>query len=93
MLVSAERKVLEQKRSAESKARRRSGGKRAAEDVAKAIQRTPAGKKAAETLKAKRKKGQKKEQANYQKIKARAAPRLGGRRKQIHEEFEAKVEE
>jgi hypothetical protein len=92
-LVRAERKVLEQKRSAESKARkekRREKGR--AEDVAKAIQRTPAGKKAAETLKAKRKKGQKKEQANYQKIKARAATRLGGRRKQTQAEFQAKVE-
>ncbi len=34
----------------------------------------------------------KKEQANYQKIKARAAARLGGRRKQTQSEFQAEVE-
>ncbi|MGA2618313.1 MAG: hypothetical protein ABSF26_11935 [Thermoguttaceae bacterium] len=93
-LLHAERKALEQKRSQESwvrKEKRREKGR--AEDAAKTIQHSPAGRKAAATLKAKRGKARKEEQANYQKTMARAAARVGGRRKQIHAEFQAKVEE
>jgi hypothetical protein len=83
-LVHAERKALEQKRSAESRDRkeiRKIKGR--AEEIAKAIERSPAGKRAAETLKEKRGTARKKEQANYQKTRARASARIGGRRKQI----------
>ncbi len=93
-LVIEQRKATNKKRSAESKVRketRKAKGK--AEATAKAIQRSPAGRKAAETLKSKRGEARKKEQANYQKTTARAAARTGGRRKQIHAEFQAKVEE
>ena len=54
-LMHAERKVLEQNRSGESKVRkekRKAKGKAA--EIAKAIQRSPAGRKAAETLTEKR---------------------------------------
>ena len=73
-LIHEERQGIEQKRAAESKvrkAKRKEKGK--AEEIAKAIQRSLAGKKAAETLKEKRGLAQKQEQANYQKNKARAA--------------------
>ena len=92
--VRAERKTLEQKRSAESRARKEKRKvKGQAADIAMEIQRSPAGKKAAETLKAKRELLGQKEQANYQKTQARASTRMGGRRKQIqgeaHDELEA----
>lgn len=92
-LVQQQRKALEEKRSAESKVRkekRKAKGK--AEEIAKAITRSPAGKKAAEALKAKRGVARKKEQANYQKTRARASARIGGRRKQIQAEPHGKPE-
>ena len=93
-LVQEQRKALEEKRSAESKVRkekRKAKGK--AEEIAKAIQRSPAGKKAAEILKEKRTTARKKEQSNYQKTRTRASARMGGRRKQIGEELQGKLEE
>ena len=93
-LVLEERKILEEKRSAESKVRketRKAKGK--AEETAKAIQRSPAGKKAAETLQKKRTSGRKAEQSHYQKVRTRASARIGGRRKQVGEELQGKLEE
>ena len=93
-LAQKQRKVLEEKRTAESKARkekRKAKGK--TEEIAKAIQRSPAGRQAAETLKEKRGIARKKEQANYQKHRARSATRLGGRRKQTQAELHGKIEE
>jgi hypothetical protein len=90
-LVREQRKTLEEKRSAESKARkekRKEKGK--AEDIVRAIKRSPAGRKAAETLKAKRGIAGQKEQANYQKTRARVSTRMGGRRKQIQGELRDK---
>ena len=93
-LMHEERKVLEQKRSTESKARKQTRKeKRKAEETAKALQCSPAGKKAAGALRAKRGRTIEQEQANYQKTSARATARLEGRRKQVHAEFAAKVEE
>ena len=91
-LMHEQRKALEQKRSAESKARkekRKEKGK--AEDIARAINRSPAGKKAAEALKEKGGIARQKEQANYQKTRARASARMGGRRKQIQGELRDKL--
>ena len=93
-LVQEQRKALEEKRSAEGKVRkekRKAKGK--AEEIAKAIQRSPAGKKAAEILKEKRTTARKKEQSHYQKTRTRASARMGGRRKQIGEELQGKLEE
>ena len=93
-LVFAQRKGLEAKRSAISKLRkekRKEKGEVA--DIAKAIQRSPAGKKAAEALKARRGIARKKEQANYQETMARAGARLGGRRKQIEDDLRDKLME
>ena len=93
-LMHEGRKKLEQKRSAESRMRkekRKAKGK--AQEIAKAIKRSPAGRKAAETLKEKRGLVRKKEQANYQKHRARSAARLGGRRKQVQAELHDKIEE
>jgi hypothetical protein len=91
--VSAERKALEQERSARSKARREKRKEKGrAEETAEAIQRSPAGRKAAETLKEKSGMARKQEQANYQKTKARSATRLGGRRKQIQAELHDTLE-
>lgn len=93
-LASAERDALEQKRSAESKARKEKRKEKGrAEDIARAIQRSPSGRKAAAILKTKRGLAQKEEQANYQKTMARTVVRLGGRRKQVRAEFLAKIEE
>ena len=93
-LVHAERKALEQKRSAVSRARREKRKEKGrAEDLAKAIQRSPAGKRATAILKTKRGIARKQEQANYQKTRARAGTRMGGRRKQIQEELREKIEE
>ncbi|MGA2035182.1 MAG: Na-translocating system protein MpsC family protein [Thermoguttaceae bacterium] len=92
--VHEQHDALEEKRSAVSKlrkAKRKAKGK--AEELAKAIQRRPAERKAAATLKAKRGAAQKKEQANYQKTQARGAARLGGRSKQIHAELQGTLEE
>lgn len=89
--IFAELDALEAKRSAISKQRkekRREKGKAA--DLARAIRRSPEGKRTAETLKEKRGIARKKEQANYQKTKARAATRLGGRRKQVQAELHDK---
>ncbi len=58
-----------------------------------AIQRSPAGKEAAETLKAKRGIARKNEQAKYQKRRAGAGARMGGRRKQIQGELRETLEE
>jgi hypothetical protein len=93
-LMHQERKALEQKRLAESnlrKEKRKAKGK--AEEIARAIERSPAGRKAAETLREKRGLARKKQQANYQKHRARSATRLGGRRKQTQAEFHDKIEE
>ena len=93
-LVREQRKELDVKRSAvstERKTKRKT--ERRAEEAAKAIQRSPAGKKAAETLTAKRGIARRKQQANYQKTSARAASRMGGRRKQIQTELRGTLEE
>ncbi len=93
-LAQKQRKVLEEKRAAESKARkekRKAKGK--AEEIAKAIKRSSAGRQAAETLKEKRGIARKKEQTNYQKSRTRASARMGGRRKQILAEFQDKLDE
>jgi len=92
-LVQGQRRALEDMRSAEGKLRkekRKAKGK--AEEIVKAIKRSPAGKKAAETLKAKRGVAKKKEQANYQKTRGRASARMGGRRKQMQAEPHGKPE-
>jgi hypothetical protein len=93
-LKHEQRKTLEQERSAQSKVRkekRKAKGK--AEEIVKAIQRSPAGRKAARTVKEKRGLARKKEQANYQKTRARAETRMGGRRKQTQAELHDTVEE
>ena len=92
-LVREQRDAIEEKRSAQSavrKEQRKAKGK--AEAIVKAIEHSPAGRKAAETLKEKRGLARKKEQANYQKTRARASTRIGGRRKQIRAELHAKIE-
>ena len=92
-LQIAERKALEAKRSTVSKLRkekRKEKGK--AEDVATAIQRSPAGKRATAILKTKRGIARKQEQANYQKTRSRAGTRLEGRRKQIQGGLRGKLE-
>ena len=93
-LVMEQRQATTGKRLAKIKVRkekRKAKGK--AERIAKAIEDSPAGRKSAETLKEKRGTARKKEQANYQKTRARAAARMGGRRKQIEAELHAKLEE
>ena len=93
-LIREQRKELEDKRSEVSKERknqRRLKGK--AEELAKAIQHTPAGKKAAETRKTKRGITRKQEQANYQKTRSRAATRMGGKTKQLRAEQQKELEE
>jgi hypothetical protein len=93
-LMHEQREALDERRSAESKARkekRKVKGK--AEDIVKAIKRSPAGKKAAEALKEKRGIAGKKEQANYQKTRSRVSTRMGGRRKQIQGELRDNPEE
>ena len=93
-VVHEQRNALEEKWSAVSKARKEKRKEKSrAEETAKAIQRSPAGRKAAETLKAKRGAAMKKEQANYQKTQARDSARMGGRRKQIQTELRGKEEE
>ena len=92
--VQGQRKALEEKRSAESRLRKEKRKvKGRAEEIVKAIQRSPAGRKAAETLKEERGRARKKEQANYQRSSARAATRMGGRRKQIQAELHDPAEE
>jgi hypothetical protein len=82
-LAQSQRKALEDERSAESKLRReKRKAKGKAQDVAKAVQRSPAGRQAAAVLKGTRGEARKKEQASYQKRRARSATRLEGRRKQ-----------
>ena len=93
-LNGAERKALEGKRSAESRARRaKRKEKGKAEDIVQAIRRSPEGRKAAATLLVKRGIAKKKEQANFQKSKARSASRMGGRRKQIQAELHETLDE
>jgi hypothetical protein len=93
-LVREQRKELDVKRSAVSKERsEKRKTEHRAEDAANAIQRSPAGKQAAETLTAKRGIARRKQQANYQKRIARASTRMGGRRKQIQAELRGKLEE
>lgn len=92
--VVQQRKITKEKRSTASKLRReKRKAKGKAEDIMRAIKRSPAGKKAAGALKEKRGTARKKEQANYQEIKARVATRMGGRRKQLLTEFQDQVEE
>jgi hypothetical protein len=87
-LMHEERKALQQKRLAESKARKEKRKEKGrAEDIAEAIQRSPEARKATETLKAKRGVARKKEQANYQVTTTRASARMGGRNKQIQGEL------
>jgi hypothetical protein len=89
-----QREAAKEKRSADSKVKkekRRAKGK--AEGIAKAAKRSAAGKEAAETLKEKRGITRKKKPANCQKTRARASARMGGRRKQIEAELQAKLEE
>ena len=93
-LAREQRKELEDQRSQTSwdrKNQRQTKGK--AEELAKAIQRSPEGKQAAESQKAKRGIARKKEQANYQKTRARASTRMGGRRKQLQAEKHDMLEE
>jgi hypothetical protein len=93
-LVQDQRQTLEDERSAESKLRRekrKATGR--AQEIAKAVKRSPAGRKAAETLTAKRGEARKKEQASYQKRRARSATRLGGKRKQTQTALHDKTEE
>lgn len=93
-LVRQKSKEIEDKRSEEKKERKHQRwAKGKAEELAKAIQRSPAGKKAAENLKAKRAVARRKEQANYQKTRARASMRMGGRRKQMLAEKQGMLEE
>jgi hypothetical protein len=93
-LVRGQRKAPAQKTSAESTTRKQKRKEKGgAEETAKAIQRGLAGRKAAEALKAKKGEPREKEQANYRKTRARAAARMGRRRKQIDAESQAKVEE
>jgi len=93
-LVQEQRRALDKKRSAESKAsKEKRKAKRKAEEAAKAIDRSPEGKKAAEALKEKRGIARQKQRANYQKTRARASARMGGRRKQIQAELHAPLEE
>ncbi|MCE5267872.1 MAG: hypothetical protein LLG00_08295 [Planctomycetaceae bacterium] len=90
-LIFAKLDALAAKRSAISKQRkekRREEGKAA--DIARAIRRSPEGKRTAEIRKEKRGIARKKEQANFQRTKARSATRLGGRRKQIQAELHDK---
>lgn len=92
--VVQQREATKEKRSTESKVRRdKRKEKGKAEDVAKAIKCSPVGKAAAETLKTKRGVARKQEQMNYQKTRARASARLGGRRKQTLAEFQDQVEQ
>lgn len=91
-VAQRQRKALVDQRSAESKLRkekRKAKGK--AMETANAVQRSPAGRKAAETLKEKRDLARKQEQANHQKNQARGATRLGGKRKQLQAELHAKL--
>jgi len=93
-LVRQKSKEIEDKRSEEKKERKHQRwAKGKAEELAKALQRSPAGRKAAETRKAKRGVARRKEQANYQKTRSRASTRMGGRRKQIRAEQRGRPEE
>jgi hypothetical protein len=86
--------VIEEKRSTDSKARKKKRKEKGqAEEMALAIKRSPAGRQAAETLKEKRGIAREKEQAHYQKARARASARIGGRRKQTLAEFQDILEE
>lgn len=88
-----QRKVLVEKRAAESKVRKeRRKAKGRAKEAVEAVQRSPAGKKAAEMVK-ERRLARRQGQANYRRIEARAATRLGGRRKQTQAELHDKIEE
>jgi hypothetical protein len=92
-LVHAQREELEAKRSAVSRLRkekRREKGK--VEDIARAIRRSPEGRKAAEALTTKRGIARRQEQANYQKTRSRAGTRMGGRKKLIERELHDKLE-
>jgi hypothetical protein len=92
--VRAQRKELEAKRSAISRLRKeKRKGKGRAEEIAKAIKRSPAGKRATAILKTKRGIARKQEQANYQKTRSRAGTRMEGRRKQIQGELRGRLEE
>jgi hypothetical protein len=92
-LVSAQRKAIEAKRSTISRLRKEKRKEKGrAADIAKAIKRSPEGKKAAETLKTKRGIARRGEQANYREALARAGARMGGRRKQIRDELRDKLE-
>ena len=93
-LVRQKSKEIEDKRSEEKKEKKHQRwAKGKAEELAKAVQRSPAGKKAAETRKAKRVIARRQEQANYQKTRARASTRIGGRRKQLQADRQGKLEQ
>ena len=92
-LVRQKSKEIEDKRSEERKERKHQRwAKGKAEELAKALQRSPEGRKAAENLKAKSGVARRKQQANYQKTRSRASTRMGGRRKQIRAEQQGKLE-
>ena len=92
-LVRQKSTEIEDKRSEERKERKHQRwAKGKAEELAKALQRSPEGRKAAESLKAKRGVARRKQQANYQKTRSRASTRMGGRRKQVRAEQQGKLE-
>lgn len=81
-LARQKNKQIEDKMSEERKERKHQRwAKGKAEELAKALQGSPEGTKAAETLKAKRGVARRKEQANYQKTRSRASTRNGGKTK------------
>lgn len=93
-LAQEQRRALQAKRSAESRTRKeKRKAKGRAEEIAKAVRRSPEGIKAAEAMKEARGAAREKEQAHYQKTRARASTRMGGRRKQIQAELHAPLEE
>jgi len=93
-VVMEQREKTKEKRGADRKVRKEKRAVRGkAEEIARAQERSPEGEKAAEIVKERRGIARKKEQANYQKTRARAAARMGGRRKQIQAELHANLEE
>lgn len=87
-LADEQRKATKRKRLAGRKVRQEArAAQRQANDIARKQEHSPEGKRAAEILTENRQILRKKEQANYQKTRARAATRMGGRRKQIQAEL------
>jgi len=82
-LVREQRKEFEDKRSEASKKERLRGRQRAkVEELAKAIQGSPAGRNGGDP-ESERGVGAKEGAGNYQKTRSRASTRMGGRRKQV----------